>query len=54
MLVGAVLGALVLFVVNLSLAGAVVVTLLVAAYELLVYRIAANVGGRSAVGAGPV
>ena len=54
MLVGAVLGALVLFVVNLSLAGAVVVTLLVAAYELLVYRIAANVGGRPAVGAGSV
>lgn len=53
MLIGAALAALVFFVANLSFAGAIVLTLLFAAYELLVLRIAAGVHGRRAANARP-
>ena len=48
MLGGAAVGALILFMVNLSLVGAIVTTLLVALYELVVYRGAAAVRERTA------
>jgi hypothetical protein len=53
MLIGAALAALVFSVANLSFAGALVLTLLFAAYELLVLRIAARVHGRQTAGARP-
>jgi hypothetical protein len=53
MLIGAALAVSVFFVANLSFAGAIVLTLVFAAFELLVLRIAAGVHGRQTAGARP-